>query len=737
MRNARQTKTQPSAERLTQRLTLLAVGMVIAVSALYGAYHVLTTRADALRAEERELAQRAQFYAEQISGVFEAMETDGTILANYPPIRGIERSLAAPDGIDPEDASTLTQWENRLATLFSNKLEARPHYVQLRLILAADGWREAVRVDGRNGKVTRVPDSELQRKGGEPYLARLKTDAGSAPYFSRVTYNRERGKRDGGPVTIRLIHPLHDAEGRLLGAIVINADYEELLKSVRPEVLPDQKIAVVNSEGDYLLYELGQRNPRLFHHTDPDYVPLPHAEALGSELGRNGFAQIDDKTAYLHVVPFASHQPLSVQFGVLTFGTSTPITGAIAGLVIRHTLMTVLLSLFAGAVTQFLAAELSQRFEDLSAEVAKSHERLEWTVRNVADGLITISGDGHIEDINPEAEKMFGYSAQELKGQPLTVLMFEDIAARHQSHVAASRVGSTGVRMAGNREIHGRHKSGRSLPIEISVSRAELDGEIKFIGLVRDISVRRAAEDRVNALVEALRRSNEELDQFAYVASHDLKAPLRVIQNAAGWLADDLEPHLTEDTRESLELLQSRALRMEGLLNDLLEHSRIGRTAQSKETVPGHVFIEELRGLLLIPEGMRLEVEGPWDGVTLPRMPLQLVVTNLVSNAFKHHDRSEGTVRLTMVPRPSAWEITVEDDGPGIAPEFHENVFQIFQTLRPRDEVEGSGMGLAMVRKHVEVVGGEIELQSDGTRGTLFRLIWPHPIDTHDREIAA
>ncbi|QDC07894.1 PAS domain S-box protein [Oceanicola sp. D3] len=736
MKNSRAAQRMLSAERLTSRLTLISVCVVVAVSALYGAYHVLTTRADALKAQELRLQQRAQFYAEQISGVFHDMQDNGAILAKYPPIGGIERALAAPDGIDLLDESSLDQWKKRLATIFANNLQVHPHYTQLRLILAEGGWREAVRVDQRAGEITHVPEAGLQQKAQEPYLARLRADPASEAYFSRVSYNREHGKRDG-PVTIRLIHPIRDAEGQLLGAIVINADYEMLLQTAHPEVLHDQTVAVVNSAGDYLLYEAGGRSSRLFHHEDASYTPLPQAKALGARLGQNSFAELDDKTVYLHTVPIDRLRPLPVQFGVLTFGAPTAAISDTAGLVMRHSLITVLLVLFAGAITKLLGAELAQRFGELAQEVEQSHKRLSWTLRNVGDGLITISGAGVIEDINPAAEEMFGYAAEELRGKPLTVLMFEDTAHTHQAYVSASRVGPQGARMAENREIHGRHKSGRGLPIEISVSRAELDGEVKFIGMVRDISARRAAEMRTTELVEALRRSNEELDQFAYVASHDLKAPLRVIQNAAGWLADDLDPHLTEDTRESLDLLQSRAKRMENLLNDLLEHSRIGRTKQSQEQLTGTAFIEELRGLLHIPEGMRLEIEGPWAEVTLPRMPLQVVLLNLVSNAFKHHDRPDGKVRLTLAERADAWHFTVEDDGPGIAPDFHEKVFQIFQTLRPRDEVEGSGMGLAIVRKHVAVVGGDIELQSEGTRGTTFRMRWPRAQHAPEEEIAA
>ena len=382
------------------------------------------------------------------------------------------------------------------------------------------------------------------------------------------------------------------------------------------------------------------------------------------------------------------------------------------------------------------------KLRDTTERLRTKSARLSWILGNAADGLITIRADGIIEHVNPAAEQMFGYPADEMVGQPLTMLMPADAAATHDHYVQTSTVDESGKRMAGSREIFGRRRDGSLVELGISVARARQNGEVKFIGQVRDITQRRETERQMERLVEELQRSNAELDQFAYVASHDLKAPLRVIQNASQWLEEDLDAHLDDDTRETLDLLKNRAARMENLLNDLLEHSRIGHCPVSSEVVPGTRLVEELQALLNLPVGMTLEVSGPFASEALPRMPLKLVLLNLLSNAIKHHDREDGIVQLSFRPTPAAWEFTVTDDGPGIAPQYHERVFQIFQTLRPRDEVEGSGMGLAMVRKHVEVAGGSIRLISDGTRGTTFTLSWPRqqqkaPHDRGKEDIAA
>lgn len=222
-----------------------------------------------------------------------------------------------------------------------------------------------------------------------------------------------------------------------------------------------------------------------------------------------------------------------------------------------------------------------------------------------------------------------------------------------------------------------------------------------------------------------LERSNSELDQFAYVASHDLKAPLRVIDNASRWLEEDLADHFDEDTRESMDLLRNRVARMERLLEDLLQHSRIGRIAPPTTMISGPDLVEEIRSLAGTPGTFTLEVANSMSRIMVQKMPLQTVLLNLVANAIKHHDRDHPHIRIAVLETPRMHIFTIEDDGPGIAPRYHKKVFELFQTLQPRDRVDSSGMGLAMVRKHVDVVGGTIELISDGKRGTTFRLHWP------------
>jgi signal transduction histidine kinase len=226
---------------------------------------------------------------------------------------------------------------------------------------------------------------------------------------------------------------------------------------------------------------------------------------------------------------------------------------------------------------------------------------------------------------------------------------------------------------------------------------------------------------------QALERSNEELDAFAYAASHDLKAPLRVIENASKWLEEDLEPHLTAETREHMSLLRSRVRRMERLLDDLLEYSRIGRETDplSEETIDAAVLVENILAMLVPPEGFTVDLHSSLVGVKVTRMPLEEILINLISNAIKHHDKKIGRIEIFVEDLGPHYRFSVKDDGPGIPAQFHEKIFRMFQTLKPRDKVEGSGMGLALARKHVEVSGGELKLESTPGAGSTFSFTWP------------
>ncbi|HEX8536555.1 MAG TPA: ATP-binding protein, partial [Cystobacter sp.] len=243
--------------------------------------------------------------------------------------------------------------------------------------------------------------------------------------------------------------------------------------------------------------------------------------------------------------------------------------------------------------------------------------------------------------------------------------------------------------------------------------------------VVLDITERKRAEAERERLIAALERSNQDLDQFAYVASHDLKAPLRGIANLSQWIEDDLQEVMTGETREQMRLLRGRVQRMEALINGILDYSRAGRMRGRPERVDVGRLITECVELLAPPESTQIEVAPGMPTMRTERVPLQQVFLNLLSNALKHAHGAEPRIRVGVSPADGFWEFSVEDNGPGIAPEYHERIWGLFQTLRARDEMENTGIGLSVVKKSVEARGGRAWLRSTPGRGATFLFTWP------------
>lgn len=274
----------------------------------------------------------------------------------------------------------------------------------------------------------------------------------------------------------------------------------------------------------------------------------------------------------------------------------------------------------------------------------------------------------------------------------------------------------------------------------------ERDEVLRFMGTHLDLTEQKRVEDRLRdtlkeseAVKRSLRRSNEDLEQFAYVASHDLRAPLRGLLHLTEWVKEDAQDEsieLPKSTLVHLGKMKAQVDRMDSMLRGLLEYSRVGQRQQMEREVSLNEVLHDAIKMATPPDGFQILTPDDSPKWVTVREVLQRIFQNLIDNAIKHHDRSTGTVEIKCEETPDAYVFSVIDDGPGIEERFHSRVFEIFQTLqKQKDKTVTSGLGLSIVKKLVKTVGGSIEIHGVQPRGSEFRFMWPKQLDFSNHTI--
>lgn len=366
------------------------------------------------------------------------------------------------------------------------------------------------------------------------------------------------------------------------------------------------------------------------------------------------------------------------------------------------------------------ATPVSRSWPSLSTE-----DRFARVVEASPTALVLAGQSGRIEMVNGQAERMFGYDRAELHGQPLEMLLPERFRDRHLGLRNGFFTAMSPRMMGEGRDLFGLRKDGTEFRLEIGLNPIDIDGEPMVLAGIIDVTARHQIELEKEQQRAELERSNADLEEFAYAASHDLKAPLRAISHLVQWIADDIEPLVNPETLENLKLLQGRVARMQMLLDGLLAYSRIGHTSSTVEDVNIAEVVLEVVAMLAPPPGFVVACEGTMPIIRTHRVPIQVVLENLISNGLKHHDRTEGRITVQTRAVDGVTEFRITDDGPGIPAQFHDRIFLMFQTLASRDDVESSGIGLTIVRKKVQTHGGRIWVESaPPARGTTFVFTW-------------
>ena len=356
---------------------------------------------------------------------------------------------------------------------------------------------------------------------------------------------------------------------------------------------------------------------------------------------------------------------------------------------------------------------------DISAR-KRADARFRAAVESAPNGMVMVDRVGKIILVNREIERLFGYGREELLGQPIERLVPQRFRERHPEYRTDFFAHPLTRSMGAGRDLFGVRKDGVEFAVEIGLNPIETEEDLFVLASVVDISARKRAE-------EELRRSNAELERFAYVASHDLQEPLRMVGNYVQLLGKRYKGRLDADADDFIGFALDGAVRMQRLIEDLLAYSRV--SSRGRELAPtdaGIVLERALANLKLAIE----EAKGTITSDALPIVPadesqLEHVFLNLIGNALKFRGSERPQVHVTAAQRDGDWVFSVADNGIGIEQQYFERIFVIFQRLHGREEYPGTGIGLAITKRIVERHGGRIWVESTPGHGTTFFFTLP------------
>jgi PAS domain S-box-containing protein len=356
------------------------------------------------------------------------------------------------------------------------------------------------------------------------------------------------------------------------------------------------------------------------------------------------------------------------------------------------------------------------------------------TLAEQSPNMIFINKGGRVVYVNKHAEELMGYTKEEYYAMDfhfITLIApeYKDlIISNFRKHIQGENLNPYEYALI--------TKAGKRIEAIVTTKLISYEGESAILGIITDITERKRVEEQIRTLnaeleervknrTAELEAVNKELKSFAYVVSHDLKTPLRGISHLAHWLVDDYAEAFDEKGKEMTNLLIGRVRRMDNLIDGILEYSRVGRIVEEEEQIDLNTLVRNVIDSLSPPEHIQVIIKQDLPGIVGDKIRIIQVFQNLIGNALEFMDKPEGKITIGCVDEGSHWTFKVVDNGPGIDEKYHEKIFQIFQTLKSRDEHESTGIGLALVRKIVELYGGKIWVESTPGEESVFSFTFP------------
>ena len=615
---------------------------------------------------------------------------------------------------------------------------AKQIYDQVRFI-DTDG-KEIVRIDRETGAFSMTPRARLQDKAGRYYVTEtLKLGAGRL-YVSPLDLNVEQGVVET-PVKpmLRFATPVFDRQGRKRGMVILNYRAANMLGRLRllasssegaPWLLNKDGYWLMGPPGDEWAFMYPGRRDRTFAAAYPRAWQAVMKNDPAGQFLADGDLITYAKVAFVYSAPAAAPgKPAGSAWTFMTRVSSSRLAAikwdAAQPFLIIAAFLLPAAAVAAAAFGHQFARRREAELKRIEAESnARSEKLASLIIESSPHSEIVVDGNGRIVRLNSATEELFGYQREELLGQKVEMLI---PTRSRESHARLRRRFNppdwSAYAKGKGRDLVARRKDGSEVFVEVGLGQMWVHGQRHIIASISDVTQRKLAEAELKASAERLARSNADLEQFAYAASHDLQEPLRSIGGMLQLLQSRYNSKLDDKGGSFIDHAVKGAERMQHLIDDLLTYSRAGRDAEIRQVDCNETMSEVVQAL-----GARIRDTGArvtWKGLpTIASNPSLLfqLFQNLVANAIKFHDEAAPVVTVSAEDiGAGGWRFAVADNGIGIEAKFASDVFKVFRRLHTRKAYEGTGIGLALCRRIVEQHGGRIWVEPRAGGGSTFR----------------